>query len=378
MSRFLELAARELRLTPREVEFLRANPPRSFDAVHALLLASPSLALPRYGLRRDDLLKLVEPYLSPAYRAALAEPPPADVPPGATLRRPVAQSAGVIDPGLQPPPKDWPGLGRPVSLGGEGQVDLLKDLGGPWPVRDQGLAPTCVPYAANAALEYRWAKAGQRPIRLSSSFLYQRIRARGSASRLADDGGTKLGDVQQVLAAEGVCLETAWEDRNSLDAEPDAAAMADAAARRTTAVGYWDLGRLKRRWEGSARAVLELLKQGRPVAISIPQFRDPRLDDDAPNNWWMPLVRVYGEVMNRQDYMTPAQTGHAVCLIGFQPDPDEKLGGWFILRNSVGLRWGTGLPINGKEDPPRVKARGYGAIAASHIEDCVFEIFSPA
>lgn len=68
--------------------------------------------------------------------------------------------------------------------------------------------------------------------------------------------------------------------------------------------------------------------------------------------------------------------GHAVCILGFQPDPNEALGGWFIFRNSLGERWSTDPPILGDVTPPIVPEAGYGAISARHIEEHVYEIFA--
>jgi hypothetical protein len=72
------------------------------------------------------------------------------------------------------------------------------------------------------------------------------------------------------------------------------------------------------------------------------------------------------------------EMGHAVCIVGFQPDPDEALGGWFIFRNSLGQRWSKYAPVQGDVTLPVVPEQGFGALSATHLEQYVYEIFAPS
>jgi len=78
-----------------------------------------------------------------------------------------------------------------------------------------------------------------------------------------------------------------------------------------------------------------------------------------------------------------AVLAHAVCILGFQPAPEEALGGWFIFRNSLGLRFAENAPdaarrrADGTPRTPFVPDNGY-ALSASHLEAHLWEILAPA
>ena len=103
---------------------------------------------------------------------------------------------------------------------------------------------------------------------------------------------------------------------------------------------------------GTARRVYNHLAQGRPVAIAVPVFA--RADGSSATNWSSAITS--GEVLDPFSDRVFAG-GHAVCVVGFQPDPAEANGGWFIFRNSVGGNWASGFQPDG--EAPRVPARGF-------------------
>lgn len=377
---YLEAAAREFGLSAREIAFLTERGVRSHDALHEALEGAPGLAEAAPDIRRDLLIARVTPLLSPGYRAALAqvlEPPL----PGAELSEPVGLPVpeNLLRP--LPPPADWPGLTGPPVLreAGDQPLDLRARMEGvSWPVRDQGPGTaTCVPYAAAACLELMWREPGTLPETLAPEFLYAVIAGQGGLGR---NGGTKLGQVRKVLLASGICAEEEWPRDAEPTQRPPARLMQKAAprAKRIGAISYWDLGLLRRRWPGAARTVLELLKAGRPVAISIPEHRDPLGAKRGPTDWWRPIPVARGEVRDPVKGAPRPKVGHAVCIVGFQPDPNETLGGWFIFRNSLGQRWSKYAPVQGDETLPVVPEQGYGALSASHLERYVYEIFSPS
>ena len=100
--------------------------------------------------------------------------------------------------------------------------------------------------------------------------------------------------------------------------------------------------------------------------MSVPVFADPRAPGGR-DNWNTPLS-VFGVVMD------PVATavvigGHAVCLVGFAPDPAERMGGYFILRNSWGRGWAASAPSEGRHAPEP----GHGQISASYLEAYCWE-----
>jgi hypothetical protein len=340
------------------------------EGLHGLLLAG-SLPLP--AARQREIGQRIWPLLPARYRAFLS----GDAPTEAMPRGAMAPAA----PSPAPPPEDWPGRRGPASLAGEGAVSgLLEDaLRRDWPPRDQGASPTCVAFAACAALEAAGAVAPGH--RLSAAFLYQRMRERPSDAPGAAQGATKLGTAAAVLAEEGIVTERAWRDSASLVSPPPSEILAAARANRLAGIAYWD--RADHGWPGAARAVLELLREGRPVAISLPEYQAP-VGRGAITNWRMPSVWLQGEVLDPPEGWTRTLSGHAVCILGFQPAEEEALGGWFIFRNSLGLRFAENAPdparrrADGSVPAPFVPDNGYGALSASHVDAHLWEIFAPA
>ncbi len=373
---FVEAARQRLGLNDAEADFTRRADLRSYDRLFDLLLICPSLSDGQLGIRRDLLMEQTFPLLSTEYRKVLDMPAPPAWFDTAALAPVEADDAS-------PPPPDWPALGQPVALDGP-KIDLRFDPSYKWPVPDQGLTPCCVGYAAAAALERRRAEiAGGVPRRLSPVFLYRRsltraIKAGLDLGRFANRGGTKLGLVRDALLAEGVCTHAEWPDTSPHDQEPPAAALAAAAQGMSSAVAYWDLGKLAVRWPGVARSIHGFLALKRPVAITIPVYVDPVAQPGGVTNWNSPGVWASGMVHNPVLPLQPMASGHAVCILGFQPDPLEPLGGHFIFRDSKGQRFGYNAPPAGNPQPPRVPERGYGALSASHVENHLFELFAPA
>jgi hypothetical protein len=381
MPAFLDLVAAEFRLTMAERAWIQAAAPRNWDALHALLRASAYLDAGREGIRRGALLQGIEAgaHLSDRYRARLDAPAPKP-PAGGVLRPPPPGTIGAIP----DYPAGWPSFGRPPRPGAEERVDLLGPLIDRWVLRDQGADGTCVGFAAVAAAERARTAPDARPPRFSATFLYRRMR------RLAEQdprplfkplgfelGATKLGAAQAVIQQEGLPPEADWPDDSDLKADPPEALLQRAQDNKVTPVAYWDLGSAKRP-PGVARTVLDLLAAGRPVAVSMPVFVPPGSPPGSTDNWWLPSVVSDGFVQDPPPDWPAAPAGHAVCVLGFRPDPAPELGGgWFVFRNSQGGRWATDAPDDNVDDPI-VPGRGYGAISARHVERAVWEIMSPA
>ncbi|MGK7869676.1 hypothetical protein [Falsiroseomonas sp. E2-1-a20] len=377
MSEFLRRAGAELQLNEPEMRLFARAAIRNFDALADLLALSPSLSreMANHGIRRDALLRRLEGLVSPAYREArdapFVPPPPA---PGAAEPAPRPPAPGA--PILQPP--RWPGLGLVPGLADDAEVPVPESLLD-WPVRNQQLRPTCVGFAVASALER--GRAAPAAEKLSAMFVYQRALARrrdtlAPEAFAAEAGGTKLGDAAQVLAQEGICGEALWEDDVPLEAEPPPPVLAAAAPNRVPGGFHWDIPFGTPRPPNVARVVLDLLVDRGVVVIALPVFKDP----DAPEgltNWWSPRARRHGIVPDPLLPPWEKVAGHAVCVLGFQPDAAEAQGGWFIFRNSVGADWASGAPNRLSHDLPRVPARGWGAISARHVEGFCWEIWAP-
>jgi hypothetical protein len=359
---FPDRARAELGLTGPEARLVAELGLRSYDALHAMLLASPTLSAETIPIRREHLLARLEPLLSKPYRRALREPVEAPSTPGA---RPPAP--GPAPPGAPAAPLT-PGL-RAIDLVGEAMMDE-------WLPRDQRGGPTCIAYAATACVEWLLAEAGRPGVSLSPVFLYQRMRARGSGAAGAEDGATRFSDAFAVLDEEGVCTEATWPETKKLDAEPDAAAKREAARLLARRGFYWSGAPGEPRPANLARIVYDLLAQRRPVALALPTFRDPQSPATAPNNWWLTPARLHG-ILGEPPAHWDRSVGHAVCVLGFQPEAGAPGNGWFIFRNSMGARWATRAPDELSDDPPQVPRPGYGAISAAHVEAHAWELYSP-
>ncbi|HVA51605.1 MAG TPA: hypothetical protein VNH11_35015 [Pirellulales bacterium] len=173
------------------------------------------------------------------------------------------------------------------------------------------------------------------------------------------------------MATVGICPEALWNYNGTpipgnigqqSAADPSAAAQADAGGRLLTPGLYQS--------SGGAAAVLSALQSGqRPVAISVPVFRDAL--NPLATNWNTAIGALYGRVIDPLPTSVVAG-GHAICVTRFEPDPSEPVGGWFILRNSWGSVWATQAPSPGYFSPEI----GYGQISATYIDKYLWEMMA--
>ncbi|CAN7607500.1 hypothetical protein LJR009_005395 [Bosea sp. LjRoot9] len=268
--------------------------------------------------------------------------------------------------------------------------DLISD----WPVRDQDFDPTCVAFAAAAALELRIAhRSAAKPQWLSPAYLYWKMRCEFPITSDPpvgyQDGATLLSQARDVISTFGACLEVkltyssarfgrtedgfniTWvEPRNANElASTLLAANEDAKARKLEAAkfGYAHLPKGPRGARLS-RLFHDALSTGKPVVVAVPVW--PTGENGKVGNWATVEAQSQGVVRAPCDkgHDIPAQAlpfaGHAVCLIGFQEgkEPDDL--GWFIFRNSLGRDFGRNADV----DEYGVPAPGYGVISALHID----------
>ena len=265
----------------------------------------------------------------------------------------------------------------PVELNGALSVETQYDVSvgldgcGEWPVRNQAERGTCVAFAVAALYEHALCRNERKRIDLSEQFLQWSIKTAGD--HWPDDDGTAYSFALDALRRDGICEENLWPyhprpiSGNVAQADehnPSGPAITDASVRKWKGAIDYGIGQKGK----NARIVLNLLRQGRPVGISLPVFRDPLSGND---NWSTPAAEEFGVVAN--PFATSVvDSGHAVCVTGFVADPLDRWGGYFVFRNSWSDDWGYGLPAPDGWGP---KA-GYGQVSASYVDDYLYEFAS--
>jgi papain like protease len=220
--------------------------------------------------------------------------------------------------------------------GGDG-VDLRACFG---PVRDQGRRGTCVAHAVVAMMECLIGRAAGE-LDLAEQWLYWRCKEVDGNQR----SGTLIEIGTEEAVSTGVCLEDVWpynplviDGNEGHDPPPDGAAAA--ADQRMDA------------WEElayrSTTAIQEALDGDSPVAIGVPVY----------DNWYSnPAANALGNIPMPLPFSL-LKGGHAMCIVGYDFDPDVPGGAGFIVRNS----WGTGWA------PRSAIAPGYGVLPFPYVE----------
>lgn len=213
-------------------------------------------------------------------------------------------------------------------------------------IRDQGDRGTCVAFSTCAVMEYMSNSAGKPSQDLSVQYLYWAVkRVDGYPQE-----GTWLQFSFPVAKKEGTCANALWPYAPNLipgnlthGNPPNPAACAvDAVANAFTRA-------IRIREYRQPEAIRNQLQQGRPVAIAIPVFK----------SWFdNPSSRLSGKIHLPLGSDRFALSGHAIVLVGYGEDAIQPGGGYFIVRNSWGGRWGSGSPFGA----------GYGFIPYDYIE----------
>ena len=192
--------------------------------------------------------------------------------------------------------------------------------------KSQGGRGCCSLFAVIGVLEFEYARAGQPATRLSEEYL--NWASHKSNGRTSD--GSFFSDALDGVEKFGVCREDLWPYAAKYDpgAQPPAAAVADAQTRRSVKA------RWIKRWNvntGMSERMLTLMRRslaaGHPLAIGM---RWPNEEKYGPEH--MLQMPPEGKVFD----------GHSIVLVGYQDDPDQPGGGYFIWRNHAGEKWGEG------------------------------------
>lgn len=269
---------------------------------------------------------------------------------------------------------------RALGIPSSDAIDLLQGRAASWPVRDQLGRNTCIAMALTAALELRQAGDRGAISLLSAEFLYDMIRThcgpRDDSEKAAwDAGAVHMADGVAMLAQFGICPDQAMPYLSAKAAPklPQTPPIPDNATRlaerhRSGNWTIWDYAAPPSNGQGAAATLIGLLQQGRPVAMSMPEFVRHHL------SYWDNAATLDSGVVATPGpgWDSSGSAAHAVCVVGYQPDSN---GGWFIFRNSLGCRFGS---ARNTMSIPLVPAAGFGAIAASHVDAYCYYMASPA
>ncbi|MBC7264448.1 MAG: C1 family peptidase [Chloroflexi bacterium] len=231
---------------------------------------------------------------------------------------------------------------------GERAVNLVAHFP---PVRDQGRRGTCVAYAVVAMREYAYKLKNGEEVALSEQFLYWLCKENDNRPR---SHGTFAMIAVPIAVRFGICLATTWPynpepmEDNEGQGPPPEGAMEEASRYKVRQGLVLD--------PRSVEDIQERLENGYPVAVSIPAYRSWLLN---------PVVRRTGNIQMPVPG-TRASGGHAVLIVGFGADPEFAGGGYFIVRNSWGTRWGVESPFG----------VGYGTLPYNYIRYYGWEAFS--
>jgi len=359
MTHFLDTLSASVELTSQERDVLIQTGVTSHEDLHSLTVAFPE-SLKRAGVRVQLLSSISTHHVEPSYATQIAVSDVTPLPPfGATPpsdpwwdvnSQVAAESATTIDEAL--------------TLRRSQPIDLRKGID--WPVRNQAYRGTCVAFAVTAAVERLQSGPQATPRDLSEQFLYWGMKEKGADWGRNSDGSS-IGLACYALADYGICGERDWPYNPEFipghagqpgNGNPSYTALAQGKRNRMTGSpkSFYGL-------TGSAAMALAMLQIGRPVAIALPTFSDSA--SSMYSSWSTPVARAYGRILNPPPTARRSGPGHAVCIVGFQPDPYEPLGGYFIFRNSWGTGWASRAPATGHSYAP---APGYGDVSATFVD----------
>jgi len=222
-------------------------------------------------------------------------------------------------------------------------VNWVKKLG---PVRNQAARGTCVAFAVTAMHEFVRQAEG-RPQDFSEQHLYYETKL---VDGRPNDCGTFQARAVQALADRGQCRDAIWPYNpnapcnNHGTLPPSARGDGSAYRLRTVSIRPNDVGAIK-----------TALAAGAVVPISIPVYDSWYLSAATRNTG-----RITMRIGNEQ-----SDSGHAVCLVGYQDETTAPGGGYFIVRNSW-ANWGAQSPYGA----------GYGTIPYQYVADDNWESFT--
>lgn len=257
------------------------------------------------GLPQDDVVHLVE-------RAQAALPPGVSFAPGSAQ----PHGMGALDETNPDIPNGGPVSFTPLPP----SVDLHDRFG---PVRDQGQRGTCVAHACTALREFMTGQQSPQSD-FSEQFLYWDCKKHD----LIPGEGTFIHVGMNRLEFDGIPVENDWPyNPNPIPGnEGQDPAPADILVKANPNRITSSSGLSATNVDGLRQA----LANGSPVAFSVPVY----------THWFTEPTHSSGDIR------TPlpgekVEGGHAMCMVGYEIDPDVPGGGYFMVRNSWGTGWAS-------------------------------------
>jgi hypothetical protein len=223
---------------------------------------------------------------------------------------------------LDDPNPDIPTDGGPASMAPLlPSVDLHNRFG---PVRDQGQRGTCVAHASTAVREFL---SGQQSSQsdFSEQFLYWDCKKH---DMLPDAEGTFIRVAMDRLDVDGIPVESDWPyNPNPI---PGNEAHDPAPAGILDKANPYRISSSSGLSATNVDSLRQALANESPVAFTVPVytywFTEPA---NSSGDIRMPLP---GEKV---------EGGHAMCMVGYETDPNVPGGGYFLIRNSWGTGWAS-------------------------------------
>lgn len=209
---------------------------------------------------------------------------------------------------------EWPAAFAPLPT----SVDYHNLLG---PVRNQGQRGTCVAFACTAVREHL-VRPDSEDANLSEQYLYWDCKKHD----LIPGEGTYVRIAMDRLESDGIPQETIWPYNpqpvagNESQDPPPADAKEKAADYRITSA--------KKIPPTNIEALRQVMSEGCTIAFTVPVY----------TYWFTEPAHSTGDIRLPLP-VDNLEGGHAMCMVGYEVDPDVPGGGYFIVRNSWGSGW---------------------------------------